>query len=130
MMYLWGPPFWQLESGNPWWNLQELLSTAPWIEVLLPALPVPSDSVMHRPIFPRRVARASGPSDSAQDDAESSVCYHAGLSTSVPSDRHRGRLAQLGERRVRNAEVEGSNPLSSTSPQARRSECVLPGSFR
>jgi hypothetical protein len=25
-----------------------------------------------------------------------------------------GRLAQLGERRVRNAEVEGSNPLPST----------------
>ena len=25
-----------------------------------------------------------------------------------------GRLAQLGERRVRNAEVEGSNPLLST----------------
>lgn len=26
-----------------------------------------------------------------------------------------GRLAQLGERRVRNAEVEGSNPLPSTT---------------
>ena len=26
-----------------------------------------------------------------------------------------GRLAQLGERRVRNAEVEGSNPLPSTN---------------
>jgi hypothetical protein len=28
--------------------------------------------------------------------------------------RVHGRLAQLGERRVRNAEVEGSNPLPST----------------
>ena len=27
----------------------------------------------------------------------------------------RGRLAQLGERGVRNAEAEGSNPLPSTS---------------
>ena len=29
----------------------------------------------------------------------------------------RGRLAQLGERGVRNAEAEGSNPLPSTSHQ-------------
>ena len=27
-----------------------------------------------------------------------------------------GRLAQLGERRVRNAEVVGSSPISSTIP--------------
>jgi hypothetical protein len=27
---------------------------------------------------------------------------------------HRGRVAQLGERGVRNAEVEGSNPFAST----------------
>ena len=31
------------------------------------------------------------------------------------TDRARGGLAQLGERRVRNAEVEGSNPLPSTT---------------
>jgi len=29
------------------------------------------------------------------------------------SETTHGRLAQLGERRVRNAEVEGSNPLPS-----------------
>ena len=28
---------------------------------------------------------------------------------------HSGRLAQLGERHVRNVEVEGSNPLPSTN---------------
>ena len=33
-----------------------------------------------------------------------------------PRDRRSGRLAQLGERRVRNAEAEGSNPLPSTKP--------------
>jgi hypothetical protein len=31
-----------------------------------------------------------------------------------------GRLAQLGERRVRNAEVEGSNPLPSTKAAQQR----------
>jgi hypothetical protein len=31
------------------------------------------------------------------------------------SETTHGRLAQLGERRVRNAEVEGSNPLPSTT---------------
>ena len=40
----------------------------------------------------------------------------AGKCSNQNSDR--GRLAQLGERGVRNAEAEGSNPLPSTSTQA------------
>ncbi len=36
-----------------------------------------------------------------------------------------GVVAQLGERRVRNAEVRGSSPLSSTAPQT-GSELELP----
>ena len=39
----------------------------------------------------------------------------------------RGGLAQLGERRVRNAEVEGSNPLPSTRRVAWLS--VLPSAW-
>ena len=35
-----------------------------------------------------------------------------------------GGLAQLGERRVRNAEVEGSNPLPSTKRYAWLCECL------
>ncbi len=34
--------------------------------------------------------------------------------------RSDGGLAQLGERGVRNAEVEGSNPLPSTIPKRKR----------
>ena len=38
-----------------------------------------------------------------------------------------GRLAQLGERRVRNAEAEGSNPLPSTNQQHRKSDVAEDG---
>jgi hypothetical protein len=37
----------------------------------------------------------------------------------------RGRLAQLGERRVRNAEAEGSNPLPSTKILAKTALQVM-----